>query len=128
MCGIAGIYRRGTVPPGAFEHAEDRALVDAMLRAIEYRGPDDQGLESIGRLTVGVRRLAILDVAGGHQPLADHEGRVWAAQNGEIYNFPSLRAELAARYPLRTHTDTELLPYLYRERAVDCVAALRGMF
>jgi asparagine synthase (glutamine-hydrolysing) len=128
MCGIAGIYRCGPDPPVDAERAADRALVAAMLRSIEYRGPDDTGLESIGRVTLGVRRLAILDVAGGHQPITDHERRVWAVQNGEIYNFPDLRADLARRWPLRTHTDTELLPYLYRERGVDSVTALRGMF
>ncbi|HKQ57921.1 MAG TPA: asparagine synthase (glutamine-hydrolyzing), partial [Candidatus Eisenbacteria bacterium] len=128
MCGIAGLYRRGTHPPDDAERARDRALVDAMLRAIAYRGPDDLGIESIGRATIGVRRLAILDVAGGHQPLADRERRVWAAQNGEIYNFPELRADLATRWPLTTHTDTELLPYLYLEQGADCVRALRGMF
>src|SRR5262245_50917082 len=128
VCGIAGIYRRGPAPPADSDRAADRALVARMLEAIAYRGPDDVGIESTGRLTFGVRRLAILDVAGGHQPLADHERRVWAAQNGEIYNFPALRADLAARWPLRTHTDTELLPYLYRERGVEAVRELRGMF
>jgi len=128
MCGIAGTYRLGPMPPVAAERELDRALVARMLQAMTYRGPDDEGLESVGRVTLGVRRLSILDVAGGHQPLADHEGRVWAAQNGEIYNFPALRARLAARHPLRTRTDTELLPYLYRERGIDCVSELRGMF
>jgi asparagine synthase (glutamine-hydrolysing) len=128
VCGIAGIYRRGPAPPTDAERAEDRERVGAMLRSIAYRGPDDLGLESVGRATLGVRRLSILDVAGGHQPLADREGRVWAAQNGEIYNFPALRADLAARWPLRTRTDTELLPYLYREHGVECVTRLRGMF
>lgn len=128
MCGIAGIYRRGTGPWSEAVREEDRTLVASMLRTLEHRGPDDAGLESIGRVTLGVRRLAILDVAGGHQPLADHERRVWAIQNGEIYNFPALRADLATRYPLRTRTDTELLPYLYREQGAECVAALRGMF
>ena len=128
MCGIAGIYRLAKRPPIEAERRADRALVETMLRAVGYRGPDDQGLESIGRATLGVRRLSILDVAGGHQPLADHSGRVWAMQNGEIYNFPELRADLATRHPLRTRTDTELLPYLYLERGCDCVRALRGMF
>jgi asparagine synthase (glutamine-hydrolysing) len=127
MCGIAGVYRRGPAP-GPAERAADRELVSAMLRSIEYRGPDDAGLETLDRVTFGVRRLAILDVEGGHQPLADHERRVWAIQNGEIYNFPELRRDLASRWPLRTHTDTELLPYLYRERGARCVEALCGMF
>ena len=128
MCGIAVIYRRGPRPPTDGERAADRALVETMLRSIAYRGPDDVGVESVGRATLGVRRLAILDVLGGHQPLADSQGRVWAAQNGEIYNFPQLRADLARRWPLRTHTDTELLPYLYREHGPGFVTRLKGMF
>src|SRR6185503_5555704 len=99
-----------------------------MLAAIEYRGPDDLGLDSIGRATLGVRRLAILDVAGGHQPIADAERRVWAIQNGEIYNYPTLRAELERRHPFRTRTDTELMPYLYLERGADFMVPLCGMF
>jgi asparagine synthase (glutamine-hydrolysing) len=128
VCGIAGIYRRGERPPTEAERAADRALVGTMLRAIEYRGPDDVGLESVGRVTLGVRRLSILDVLGGHQPLADADGRVWAMQNGEIYNYPELRRELEGQCPLRTHTDTELYPYLYLRHGADLVQRLRGMF
>ena len=128
MCGIAGVYRFGSHATTEPERAADRALAATMLRAIEYRGPDDTGLESIGRATLGVRRLSILDVGGGHQPLADAAKRVWAVQNGEIYNFPALRAELAARHPLRTHTDTELLPYLWLEGRERSVERLDGMF
>jgi asparagine synthase (glutamine-hydrolysing) len=128
MCGIAGVYRLGDRPPSKAELETDRLLVERMLVALEHRGPDDRGLESLGRLTLGVRRLSILDVPGGHQPLADAGRRVWAAQNGEIYNFPELRADLAKRHPLRTRTDTELLPYLYLEHGADCVKRLRGMF
>jgi asparagine synthase (glutamine-hydrolysing) len=128
MCGIAGIYRLGDASPGERARAEDRERVAAMLRAIEYRGPDDAGLEQLGRATFGVRRLSILDVEGGHQPLSDASGRVWAMQNGELYDFPRLRADLAGRHRLRTHTDTELLPHLYLERGVAAVEGLRGMF
>jgi len=128
VCGIAGVYRLGAEPPTEVERAADRELVATMLRAIEYRGPDDHGLESRGRATLGVRRLAILDVAGGHQPLADPSGRVWAIQNGEIYNYPALRSALAARGELRTGTDTELLPHLWLEHGPRCVERLRGMF
>jgi len=128
MCGIAGIYRLGEAPPGERARAEDRETVLAMLRAIEYRGPDDAGLDQVGRVTLGVRRLSILDVAGGHQPISDASGRVWAIQNGELYDFPRLRDELGRRHRLRTHTDTELLPYLYLERGVAAVEGLRGMF
>ncbi len=128
MCGIAGIYRFGEAPLAEPARAEDRERVAAMLRAIEYRGPDDVGLEQAGRVTFGVRRLSILDVEGGHQPLCDASGRVWAMQNGELYDFPRLRAELCRRHRFRTRTDTELLPHLYLERGVDAVAGLRGMF
>jgi asparagine synthase (glutamine-hydrolysing) len=128
MCGIAGVYRFGAHGPSAPERDADRLLVATMMQAIEYRGPDDSGLETIGRATFGVRRLSILDVGGGHQPLADASGRVWAMQNGEIYNFPALRAELAARHPLRTHTDTELLPHLWLEGRERGIERLDGMF
>src|SRR5438552_3641759 len=128
MCGIAGIYRFGDHAPSGPQRETDRRLVATMGQAIEYRGPDDHGLESLGRATLGVRRLSILDVSGGHQPLADVSGRVWAIQNGEIYNFPALRAELAGRHPLRTHTDTELLPYLWLEGRERGIERLDGMF
>ncbi len=128
MCGIAGVYRLGEAPPSAAERDADRALVARMLEVIAYRGPDDRGLESLGRATFGVRRLAIQDVEGGHQPLADAGGRVWAMQNGEIYNYPALAADLRSRHALRTRTDTEVLPALWLERGPDLVHALEGMF
>ena len=128
MCGIAGVYRFGAPGPAAPQRVADQRLVATMMQAIEYRGPDDSGLESIGRATLGVRRLSILDVSGGHQPLADASGRVWAIQNGEIYNFPALRAELASRHRLRTHTDTELLPHLWLEERERGIERLDGMF
>jgi asparagine synthase (glutamine-hydrolysing) len=128
VCGIAGIYRLGERPPGPAEQADDRARVARMLGTIEYRGPDDAGLESVGRATLGVRRLSILDVASGHQPLSDAAGRVWAMQNGEIYNFPALRRELAVRHAFRSHTDTEVLPYLWAEHGPALPSRLRGMF
>jgi asparagine synthase (glutamine-hydrolysing) len=127
MCGIAGIYRLGA-PPTEEQRRQDRDTVARMLRAIEYRGPDDQGLESHGRVTLGVRRLAILDVVNGHQPIADAGGRVWAIQNGEIYNYPALRAGLAPRHVFRTHTDTEILPALWLDHGPAAVEHLRGMF
>jgi asparagine synthase (glutamine-hydrolysing) len=128
MCGIAGIYRLGATPPSEAERSQDRERVDHMLATLVHRGPDDSGVESCGRTTLGVRRLSILDVAGGHQPIADASGRVWAVHNGEIYNFPELRRDLATRHPLRTRTDTELYPYLVIERGPAAFNALRGMF
>src|SRR5262245_45574377 len=128
MCGIAGICHLGVRPPSESERAADRAVVARMLRAMEYRGPDDDGIESIGRVTLGARRRWILEVAGGHQPLASADGGVWAIQNGEIYNYPDLYAELSGRHRFRTRTDTELLPYLWQERRERSVEVLRGMF
>ncbi len=128
MCGIAGIYRLGGAPATDSLRAEDRRVVEAMLRAIEYRGPDDSGLESLGRATLGVRRLSILDVEGGHQPISDVGERVWASQNGELYNFPQLRESLARRHRLRTRTDTEVLPHLWLDHGPRAVEHLRGMF
>jgi len=128
MCGIAGIYRLGPQPPGDAERARDRACVERMLSAIAYRGPDDLGVESRGRVTFGAQRLSIQDVAGGHQPLSDASGRVWAVQNGEIYNHPELRAELASRHRFRTRTDTEMLPALWLDHGPDAPTRLRGMF
>ena len=128
MCGIAGIHRLGSGPLDAATVRADRDRVAAMLSALVHRGPDDHGLEQAGRVTLGARRLSILDVAGGHQPLSDASGRVWAVQNGELYDLPRLRAELSARHVFRTHTDTELLPHLWLERGAAAVEGLRGMF
>jgi len=128
MCGIAGVHRFGRGPLSEDVRRADHALVATMLDTLRYRGPDDVGLEQPGRVTFGARRLSILDVAGGHQPLADASGRVWAMQNGELYDFPQLRAGLSARHRFRTHTDTELLPALYLERGIGAVEGLRGMF
>ncbi len=128
MCGIAGIHRLGTAPLDTATLRADRECVARMLSALVHRGPDDHGLDQMGRATLGARRLSILDVAHGHQPLSDASGRVWAVQNGELYDLPRLRAELSARHAFRTHTDTELLPHLWLERGTAAVEGLRGMF
>ena len=100
----------------------------AMLR---HRGPDDEGVhtdEHTG-VTIGARRLAVMDVEGGHQPLCNEDGSVWVAFNGEIYNHPQLREDLLARgHRLLTHGDTEVLVHLYEEFGEELVHALEGMF
>ena len=128
MCGIAGIHRFGAALPSAETQARDRERVATMLQALIHRGPDDAGLEQPGRVTFGARRLSIQDVAGGHQPLSDSSGRVWAMQNGELYDLPRLRAQLASRHTFRTRTDTELLPHLWLDHGPAAVDGLHGMF
>src|SRR4029077_11587236 len=121
MCGIAGIYRFDAAPP------ETRAL-QAMLDRMVHRGPDDQGSFTDGGFTFGIRRLSIIDVKGGHQPIESEDGRYCIVLNGEVYNFLELRADLVKRHTFRTHSDTEVLLHLYEERGPACLADLNGMF
>lgn len=120
MCGIAGWYRRGgrPVPPMA---------VAAQCDAIRHRGPDDDGLLTDGDFGFGMRRLSILDVAGGHQPMRTPDGRYTIVFNGEIYNHNDLRPDLAD-YPFRTHSDTETILAAYAAWGNDAWARLEGMF
>jgi len=120
MCGICGHTRD---PEGA--------AVRAMNQAMVHRGPDDEGAYSdpASGVSIGARRLSVIDVAGGHQPLANEDGTIWAALNGEIYNHPRLQALLRDRgHVLATDTDTEVLVHLYEEYGADLVHALEGMF
>ncbi len=121
MCGIAGIV-------GATSESRTR-LVETMLGLLRHRGPDDQGIAEFAGAAIGCRRLAIIDVAHGQQPMSNEDGTVWAVQNGEIYNYVELRAELHRRgHAFRTDSDTEVLPHAYEEYGDDFVAKLRGMF
>lgn len=120
MCGIAGGFGR---PSGAG--------VNAMLDLLAHRGPDGRGVygDPAGRCIIGHNRLAIIDPAGGQQPLTDETGGIWVACNGEIYNFRDLRRELSARgHRFRTASDTEVLAHLYEEEGPAMVARLDGMF
>src|SRR6185295_4716595 len=100
-----------------------------MLGALVHRGPDDEGRFALGPIAFGARRLSIIDVAGGHQPLSNEDGTVWAALNGEIYNYRELREELLSRgHRLKTGSDTETLVHLYEERGDALVESLNGMF
>jgi asparagine synthase (glutamine-hydrolysing) len=125
MCGIAGAFRLdGASAPALPEH-----VLRAMTDVIAYRGPDDAGHVSAEGCSLGARRLSIIDVEGGHQPFSNEDGRVWAAQNGEIYNHAELRDELRGRgHVLRSRCDTEVLPHLYEEHGPDLARRLRGMF
>jgi asparagine synthase (glutamine-hydrolysing) len=121
MCGIAGWV--GDV--GA-----DGETLWRMCDAIAHRGPDAEGeLIVPGKVALGFRRLAIIDLTTGDQPIADESGRIQATCNGEIYNFRRLRSELESRgHRFATASDTEVIAHLYEDRGVDCLAALQGMF
>jgi len=123
MCGIAGMVE--TRPDGAVDHA----AVHRMCEAIVHRGPDDEGIFVKDGVGLGMRRLSIIDVAGGHQPVFNEDKTIWIVYNGEVYNFPELRADLEKRgHRFYTHTDTEVIVHLYEDLGADCVKKLRGMF
>ena len=123
MCGIVGAAwtDRG--------RALSEAQVLAMSDRIAHRGPDDSGVYRDQHATLGFRRLAIVDLAGGHQPLCNEDGTIWTVFNGEIYNFPELRHRLEARgHTLRSTGDTETLVHLYEDEGPAMFSLLRGMF
>lgn len=123
MCGIAGV-----VGSRRDDHI-DVATVHTMCNAIIHRGPDDEGIFIKDGVGLGMRRLSIIDLVGGHQPVFNEDRSVWIVFNGEIYNFPDLRAELESRnHRFYTHSDTEVIVHLYEEMGSDCVQKLRGMF
>ncbi len=117
MCGIVAIHGN-----------PDAILALDVLGRIRHRGPDGAGVAGIGRTTLGHVRLAILDIAGGHQPMANERGDLLIAFNGEIYNHRELRRELETRHIFKTRSDTEVLLHLYEEEGEDMLAKLDGMF
>lgn len=123
MCGIAGIVK---FDPR--EVVEEKRLT-VMRDTLRHRGPDGEGLWIEGPVGLGHRRLAIVDLAGGHQPMANEDQTVWAVYNGEIYNHAVLRPELEAKgHRYRTRSDTETILHLYEEEGERCVEQLQGMF
>lgn len=122
MCGICG----GLQLDGA-DFAPD--VLRGMAAALAHRGPDDDGFYFAGPAALAQRRLAIIDLAGGHQPLANEDQTVWVTYNGEIYNYPELAEELARRgHRFRTRSDTEVIVHAYEEWGLDCLARFNGMF
>ncbi len=123
MCGICGklnFDRDAKVSP---------TQIRAMAETIIHRGPDDEGYFIAGQVGLGFRRLSIIDLATGHQPLSNEDGTVWITFNGEIYNYEELRNYLLAKgHAFKTQTDTEVIVHLYEEFGTDCVEKLRGMF
>ena len=122
MCGIAGTVAR------------DRELVDSadvhrMCQTIVHRGPDDEGIYVRENVGLGMRRLSIIDLGGGHQPIHNEDETIWVVFNGEIYNFPELRKQLENRgHRFYTHSDTEVIVHLYEDMGAQCMRELRGMF
>jgi asparagine synthase (glutamine-hydrolysing) len=122
MCGIAGIYRFDHGPVG-----ED--VLTAMRETMVHRGPDGFGNYVAGHVGLAHRRLSIVDLGGGHQPMSNEDGTVWVSFNGEIYNHNELRPALVAKgHVFRTSSDTEVLVHLYEEHGDDLVQKLKGMF
>jgi asparagine synthase (glutamine-hydrolysing) len=123
MCGLTGIfeYERST--------QVSSELVHRMNETIVHRGPDDEGIYVGPGIGLGFRRLSIIDLAGGHQPISNEDGTIWVMLNGEIYNYPELRKELLERgHTLTTRSDTETIVHLYEEYGEGCFRRLRGMF
>jgi asparagine synthase (glutamine-hydrolysing) len=125
MCGICGWIE---LSPGIGSRPV-RSNLDAMSSTIEHRGPDDWGKAEFDDAAIAMTRLSIIDVAGGHQPIANDQENCWIVFNGEIYNFLDLRKELQAKgYRFKTHSDTEVVLRAYEEWGDDCLHRLRGMF
>jgi len=123
MCGICGQYNFLSNEP------VDKTAVEKMTAAMTHRGPDDEGYHYAGPLGLGFRRLSIIDLDKGHQPMPDPDERVWVMLNGEIYNFPELRRELETRgYLFKTTSDTEVIVHGYNEWGLDVLDHLNGMF
>ncbi len=123
MCGICGVYEYEN------KHSVSRDLLPEMLAAIRHRGPDDQGTYFCHNLAIGMRRLSIIDLVSGQQPITNEDGRVIVVFNGEIYNYKELRHNLGQRgHIFATASDTEVIVHLYEDLGEECVNELRGMF
>jgi asparagine synthase (glutamine-hydrolysing) len=123
MCGICGQYNFGSLQP------VETDTIRKMASSIAHRGPDDEGFHFEGPLGLGFRRLSIIDLAGGHQPMSDREESVWVVFNGEIYNFPELKAELEGYgHRFQTQSDTEVIVHGYKQWGLEVFNHLNGMF
>ena len=123
MCGVCGIV--------SFEVDEqiDRPALARMCQALRHRGPDDEGYYLDEQAGLGMRRLSIIDLSTGHQPIHNEDETIWLVFNGEIYNYRELRRELeAAGHHFYTSSDTETIVHAYEEWGEDAIARLRGMF
>jgi asparagine synthase (glutamine-hydrolysing) len=122
MCGITGFVGHKCLP-------DARAIVEQMTATLVHRGPDDEGTYLDRGTALGVRRLGVIDLETGHQPISNEDGTVWVIQNGEIYNFQALRNRLCRLgHVFRTRSDTEVIVHAYEAYGKDCVSHLDGMF
>ncbi len=123
MCGIAGIVSRG------LSGDSDLVAVEKMAEIIRHRGPDDHGTRQGIHYALSHRRLSIIDLEGGHQPMSNEDGTIWLVYNGEIYNFQEIREQLLQKgHQFRTGSDTEVIIHLYEDHGTECVSRLNGMF
>ena len=124
MCGICGKLNLNGLPDSSH-----RDVLGRMMQAMRHRGPDDDGLYISGPVGLGHRRLSIIDLSTGKQPIGNEDGTVWIVFNGEIYNYKELRASLLQRgHQFHTASDTEVIVHLYEEYGAECASRLRGMF
>src|SRR5947209_12298596 len=122
MCGVAGFWH-------VDKRAVDGAALRRMTRALAHRGPDAEGYYEAPGIGLGHRRLSIIDLSTGGQPMCNEDGTVWIVFNGEVYNFPDLRRRLeGAGHTFRTDSDTETIIHLYEDEGPDCFSHLNGMF
>src|ERR671928_1215780 len=122
MCGICGML---ALDGGAVDERAVRSMADALV----HRGPDSEGVFAEGPAGLAARRLAIIDLARGDQPMRNEDGSVTVVQNGELYEHRAVQADLERRgHRFTSHCDTEVLPHLYEERGADFAVGLRGMF
>ncbi len=123
MCGICGkMFLRD-------DRKVDPMLIERMSTVMSHRGPDDHGVYVSRKIGLGHRRLSIIDLQTGKQPLSNEQGNIWVVFNGEIYNYKELRKELVEKgHYFKTNTDTEVIVHLYEEHGEGFVSKLRGMF
>jgi len=123
MCGIAGIYNFGN------NRKTEQYTIKKMCSLLKHRGPDDEGIYCKDNIGLGHRRLSIIDIEGGHQPMSNEDGTLWIVFNGEIYNFPEIKENLLKKgYRFKTKSDTEVILNLYEEEKESCLYKLNGMF
>ncbi|MEW5801948.1 MAG: hypothetical protein AB1847_07555, partial [bacterium] len=123
MCGICGFSNYNL-------HQEDAVrIIHRMCQVMQHRGPDDVGTYHDPDAVIGMRRLSIIDLQTGHQPISNEDGSVWVVCNGEIYNFQELRKKLQETgHVFKTGSDSEVLVHLYEEKGTECLHQLAGMF